>query len=182
MHTRFGPGQETAEEEARRRGLLVWDVVARRTWKPTGLTQGDLDAGADPGNAELVTKGLCLDGVRRRGASTLGIKDNEYEDERPVRGRAAREYRSHAMRVGLLGRDGRHLQYQTKELARGMSCPTVGAQRRLKRVARFLRNHPRHVQSFKMQEAPGKFDIFTGSDWAGDAVERKSTSSTYLFH
>ena len=86
------------------------------------------------------------------------------------------------MRVGFLAQDCPHLQFQAKELARHMSQPTKGGVQRLKRVVRFLRGHSRPVQEFVMQESVSQLVVYTDSDWAGDEVERKSTSGVYLFH
>ena len=74
------------------------------------------------------------------------------------------------------------MQHQAKELARHMSQPTRGGQQRLKRVCRFLKGHPRPVQSFVQQEPVSHLVVYTDSDWAGDELERKSTSGVFLFH
>ena len=66
-------------------------------------------------------------------------------------------------------------------MARPIGCHTVGARRRLKRVARSLLEHPRPVHRYRMPESADKFDIYIHSDWAGDEVWRKNTSVVYLF-
>ena len=55
-----------------------------------------------------------------------------------------------------------------KEVAPAVSCPTTGAQGRLKRIARVLLQPPRHVQRFEMQNT---------DDRAGDEMQRKGTGS-----
>jgi hypothetical protein len=38
------------------------------------------------------------------------------------------------------------------------------------------------VQAFKLQHHNGSIDVYTDSDWAGDLLDRKSTSSVFVFH
>ena len=63
-----------------------------------------------------------------------------------------------------------------------MCQPTRGAYNRLKRLGRYLKGHRRPVQEFIMQEPVNQMTVYTDSDWAGDEVQRKSTSGVYLFH
>ena len=63
-----------------------------------------------------------------------------------------------------------------------MSCPTVGGFNRLKRVGRFLKGRGRCVQFFDMQDPVRQLDVETDSDFAGDLLDRKSTSAHHVFH
>ena len=73
-------------------------------------------------------------------------------------------------------------------LACGMSKPTVGHMRLLKRVARYVKGHPEVRIALRRQDIPvlpaqGGFylDTFTDSDWAGDGVSRQSRSGWGIF-
>eukprot|EP00973_Karenia_brevis_P066732 9277169-Karenia_brevis.AAC.1 len=57
-----------------------------------------------------------------------------------------------------------------------MSKPTVHDWARLKRLGRFLKGHPRTTTKFKWQAKEEAITIFTDANWAGDKINRKSTS------
>ena len=137
---------------------------------------------ADPRHVDTLLREQSLDGQGAKAVSTPGVKDVKFLDASPLEGAAATAFRSQCMRLGFLAQDCPHLQFQSKELARHMSTPTRGAVHRLKRVCRFLKGYPRPVQEFVMQEPVAQLTVYTDSDWAGDEVERKSTSAVYLFH
>ena len=71
-------------------------------------------------------------------------------------------------------------QFSVNRLTRTMSVPTVGGLRRLKRLARFLRGHPRWRQEFVEQEPCTVLVCSSDSDWAGDIVDRRSVSCTHI--
>eukprot|EP00971_Amphidinium_carterae_P343593 6483429-Amphidinium_carterae.1 len=89
-------------------------------------------------------------------------------------------YRSVCMRLGFMAQDAPHLQFAANKCCRLMSVPTHGGWARLKRVARFLVRRGRCVQHFEMQRQAVHLDVFTDSDYAGDMVERRSTSACYV--
>eukprot|EP00971_Amphidinium_carterae_P334642 6470035-Amphidinium_carterae.1 len=84
------------------------------------------------------------------------------------------------MRLAYLAADLPHLQFTTNRLARGMSKPTVGHWNRLKRAARYVKQHARWSQTFEMQMPVRSIDAYTDSDWAGDALDRKSVSCAVI--
>eukprot|EP00971_Amphidinium_carterae_P144180 2857170-Amphidinium_carterae.1 len=84
------------------------------------------------------------------------------------------------MRLAYLSADLPHLQFTTNRLARGMSKPTVGHWNRLKRAARYVKQHSRWTQIFEMKIPVRSIDAFTDSDWAGDATDRKSVSCAVI--
>jgi len=61
-----------------------------------------------------------------------------------------------------------------------MSVPVQGGVNRIKRVARFLIDHPRFVQQFREQEKCSVLDVASDSDWAEDMLDRTSVSATFV--
>ena len=57
-----------------------------------------------------------------------------------------------------------------------MSSPTTGSLRRLMRIGRYLKNHPRLIWKFPMQSPQPEVTVRTDADWAGCRRARKSTS------
>ena len=86
------------------------------------------------------------------------------------------EYRALAARANYLAADRPDIQYAAKEICRGMSRPTVGDRRKLKRLARFLKGKPRVVTKFLFSPREDKLYGFTDSDWAGCRRTARSTS------
>ena len=70
--------------------------------------------------------------------------------------------------------------YAVKELSHGLSSPTEADMRRLKRFARWLRGQSGLGIWFPREGRPDKLFSDTDSDWAGDKVQRKSTSCHYI--
>ena len=71
------------------------------------------------------------------------------------------------------------LQFPAKQLARGMSAPTVGHYEDLKRLMRYLVNKVECVIMLEAElvagELPESLELWVDADWAGDRT-RKSTS------
>ena len=92
-------------------------------------------------------------------------------------GEGKRRFRGKAARLNYLGQDRSDVQYAAKLVCSGMSKPTVGDERRLKRVVRYLVGMEKVVWNMGEWDdgyAP-EVDVFVDSDWAkGEA--RKSTS------
>ena len=61
-----------------------------------------------------------------------------------------------------------------------MSEPTPAAWQALKRIGRYLIGARRIVQTFKWDEVSSHIEGHGDSDWAGDKVSRRSTSSGAL--
>ena len=57
-----------------------------------------------------------------------------------------------------------------------MSAPTTGSLRRLRRIGRYLKTHPRLVWWYPMQSQQSCIVVQTDADWAGCRRSRKSTS------
>ena len=57
-----------------------------------------------------------------------------------------------------------------------MSAPTTGSLRRLKRLGKYIKKHPRVVWRYDFQGPASHMELFTDADWAGCRRSRKSTS------
>ena len=66
--------------------------------------------------------------------------------------------------------------FAIKEVCREMSKPTTGSLRRLCRIGRYLKMHPRLVWKYAMQNEVNELTVRTDADWAGCRRARKSTS------
>ena len=86
---------------------------------------------------------------------TPGIKptDNTWEegDEDDLTGNEASRYRVLVARASYISQDRTDIAYVTKELSRGMSRPTVGNMKALKRLSRYLKGKETSVLNFRYQ-------------------------------
>ena len=57
-----------------------------------------------------------------------------------------------------------------------MSKPTTGSLRRLRRIGHYLKQNPRLIWKYDMQEYINELTVQTDDDWAGCRRSRKSTS------
>jgi hypothetical protein len=85
-------------------------------------------------------------------------------------------YRGVIARCNYLASDRPDCNFAIKEGCREMSAPTTGSLRRLVRIGRYLKNHPRLVWKFPMQSQQSEVIVRTDADWAGCRRARKSTS------
>ena len=68
------------------------------------------------------------------------------------------------------------VMYSVKETARKITCPTESDEMNLKRIVRYLNGAP-SAKSLIEIITPSKFvNVYTDSDWAGQATTCKSTS------
>ena len=130
----------------------------------------------DARHVEIILREMGL--VKGNGVGTPGVKSKletlgEGDPLEPV---DCTRYRALVARANYLAQDRAEIQFSVKELARGMSAPTAEHWNALKRLARYLKAHPRVVTRFEYQEMPRELSIRVDSDWAGCAVTRKSTS------
>ena len=88
-----------------------------------------------------------------------------------------RSYRSVVARCNYLAMDRFEIAFNTKELCRAMSKPSVGDDKAIARLCRFLKGLPRPVQKIPFADnAPSLIEVYVDSDWAGCRRSRKSTS------
>ena len=136
---------------------------------------------ADQRHAELIVAGMNLSTAK--GVATPGedAKPWNIEDEAELlRGADATNYRALAARANYLAQDRADIQFCAKEVCRGMSSPTVGNLRQLRRLARYLKHAPRVVWQFGWQHPLEIAAAFSDSDWAGCRRTARSTSGGVL--
>jgi hypothetical protein len=103
--------------------------------------------------------------------SSLSAGQEKLDPER------TRRYRSCTARCNYLAADRPDVTFPVKELCRAMSSPEVKHELALKRLARYLKGHPRLVQSIPFKaEMDTHLDAHVDSDWAGCRETRKSTN------
>ena len=98
------------------------------------------------------------------------------KNEQMLGAAGATAYRAVAARANYLVLDRVDLQYSVKEICRGMSDPKVGDQKKLRRLGRYLRSHPRQVMRYDWQDRIEGLTGYSDSDWAGCRRTSRSTS------
>ena len=95
-------------------------------------------------------------------------------------------YRSAVGSAAYLALDRLDTSFAVKALSRDLAAPTLGSQRRLKRLGRYLKETADWATWLPKpaaddDEAGGsELAIFTDSDWAGDRLTRRSTSGAFF--
>ena len=163
---RIGPGKGD--------GKVVRVLNRMIEWTDAGIRYE-----ADQRHAEIIITELGLvEGSK--GVSTPGVATNQKEsgeDEGELNEELRRAYRGLVARANYLAQDRADIQFAVKELSRGMSKPTEGNWKALKRLGRYLLGRTRCVILYTRQSR-GDRGIFTQSDtdYAGCIKTRKSTS------
>ena len=92
---------------------------------------------------------------KAKGVTTPGCKEDVdkmlADMGKPLRPQEATQYRALAARLNYLAMDRPDIQYATKEIARYMASPSEGNWLLIKRMARYLLDHPRLVQVYAWQ-------------------------------
>ena len=136
---------------------------------------------ADPKHVQIMAKEFGLDDLSK-GLEVPITRDvdNEEDAEDELQGEEATQYRALAARANYLSQDRVDIQFAAKEACRGMSKPKRKDHRKLKRLARYLIQHPRLTYEFQSRfrddDLHVHLDVYTDSDWAGCKESRKSTS------
>ena len=134
----------------------------------------------DPRHQQLLVRNLGLDDPKAKGTNTPTERTPANSDVRPLEGSQVTAYRSATMRLNYLAQDMPHLQFAANKGAKHMAKPIKGGMARLKRAARFLKRHPRWIIVFTEQEWTDKIQTRVDSDWAGDLIDRKSTTCVHI--
>ena len=141
------------------------------------VTEKGWEYEADPRHAELIVRSLglgCANGVKSPGEEDRPWK--EEENSEPLQSAEASAYRALAARANYLAQDRADIQYAAKEICRGMSAPSVGHMRAMRRLGRFLVAVPRVVWRFAFQAPVRVMTVYSDSDWAGCRRTARSTS------
>lgn len=159
---RLGPGGKDDKE-----GMVLNRIVR---W-----CLDSVECEADPRQAEKLVHEIGLEGAKP--AVTPGTKPTHEQIERDKEPEEGKErlFRASAARANYLSADRMDAMYASKEICRFMSKPTEHSIVSIKRLGRYLEGKKRLVYTYPKQEVE-KIDIYTGTDWAGCARTRKSTS------
>jgi hypothetical protein len=142
---------------------------------------GSIEYEADPKHAQEVVRRAMLekdskglDGpIVRETLVDLETVSEELSKEE------ATEFRAVAATANYLAQDRVDIQYAAKEICRDMAVPTKRSWGKIKRLARYLLEHPRLVLKFSKKTREGHrevLDVFGDSDWAGCLRTRRSTT------
>lgn len=154
---------------------------------------------ADPGHRELIIKDLELKDAKAvatpgepeakqitmvelrhrreqgdRGEGGGVAQDINGDSETLPDGRLQR-YASVAARGNYLAADRPDIQFEAKERMRSLSTPTVGDERRLKRMGRYLLGASRYVCKYPWRPVPEEVIIYADANHAGCIKTRLST-------
>ena len=66
--------------------------------------------------------------------------------------------------------------YSVKETARKITCPTKSVEMNLKRIVRYLKGAPSAKSLIEISTLSKFVNVYTDSDWAGQATTCKSTN------
>ena len=78
-------------------------------------------------------------------------------------------------RANYLAQDRPDIQFATKEICRSMAKPTASGMAKMKRLARYLLQHPQATIEYDGKDESG-IQVYTGSNWAGCRRTRRNTS------
>ena len=79
------------------------------------------------------------------------------------------------MRAAYMSTDRADLGHCVKNLAKKMQTPRECDMKRLMRLGRYIKGHPRVIQLFERQRMPNMITCYGDSDHAGDVETRRST-------
>ena len=92
----------------------------------------------------------------------------------------ASRFRRAAAKINYLSQDRLDITFASKEISRHMSSPKVGDEALVKRVVRYLKQHPRLAVSYPWQDECTEVTVYTDSDWGGYAPAFWHTGSSAL--
>jgi hypothetical protein len=142
---------------------------------------GSIEYEADPKHAEEIIKRVGLE-LNSKGLDTPFVKvtlEDLEEESEALSKEESTEFRALAATANYLAQDRVDMQFAAKEICRDMASPTLKSWGKLKRLARYLVEHPRLVLKFSKKSRQGPrevIDVFGDSDWAGCIRTRRSTS------
>ena len=92
----------------------------------------------------------------------------------------ARRARRAIARINYMAQDRADTSVAARVLSQCMAGPREGVLPAIKRVIRYLRRYPRCIIEIDSDQQVTELDVWTDSDWAGDAETRKSCSGGSL--
>jgi hypothetical protein len=137
----------------------------------------------DAKHARILCEELGLvEGSKGADSPTVKLDTKKVEEDELLGKGEATRFRALAARASYLSLDRPDIQYSSKEVCREMSAPKKSSWSRLKRLARYLLDHPRAEWRFPIRDQFDSSSVraFSDSDWAGCRASRKSTSGGLL--
>ena len=134
---------------------------------------------ADPRHAEILAR---LDN-KGQGAKVPGCKyAQDREQSQEVSQQDGTRYRAATAKYNFLAIDRPDIQFSSKEASKYMSSPRQSDWDMVIKLARYLRTNPRkkHVFPIHCNDNLQFIDVFADSDWAGDNINRKSTTGVVI--
>ena len=148
-------------------------------WVNTGI-----EYEPDARHASTIIKDLRLECSKP--LSTPGVANEEDDDPMSGDGKTGTEwqtdtlYRALAARINYLSLDRPDLQFASKGISQFMAKPCRLGWRRLRRLGRYLLGNSTMIQKFQFEQSGNKILADGDSDWAGNKMDRKSTSGGVL--
>ena len=156
------------------KALIILNRVIE--WRPDGIALE-----ADPRHVELVLQSLGMETCK--GSEVTGAAVGDSEDDSPeLSKQEQKEFRSLAARCNFLSVDRLDIQFACKEICRRMSSPCEADWKMVKKLARFLKTHPRLVMLFEYQRPPENLSVIVDTDYAGCRRTRRSTNGGMIIH
>ena len=161
-------GEDTGEEKSTKylNRILKW-------------TEDGITYEHDPKHIVNILKELGMEDCK--GVGTPGVKEAEQNnDDEKLGTREASTMRRVIAIMNYISQDRMDIGYAVKEVARMMANPTQRTSRTVKRLARYLAEHPRCATLYRWQCEPENFTTYSDSDWAGCVWTRRSTTGGVL--
>ena len=133
---------------------------------------------ADERNVETIVNELGLQ-KESRGLDVTMVQEESVEgDDEALEPEEAWRFKRIVALANYVSLDRPDLQAAVSNLCSDMVSPTKRSWLRLKRIGRYLVNHPRMVFEYRESQRGGDMEItvFSDSDWAGCRATRKSRS------
>ena len=141
-------------------------------------TKEGLEYKADDKHVREILNHFNLDDGSK-GLSAAIVKDpdaEQIEGNDELNKEEAKVFRALAARANYLSLDRPDIQFATKEICRDMSKPTSRSMAKMKRLARYLLDHPEAIVKYNGNAGDDRINVYSDSDWAGCLRTRRSTS------
>lgn len=102
--------------------------------------------------------------------------DSVLHHDQVLNAKSATQFRRAAARINYMSQDRPDISTASRLLSQGMKEPKASDELKLKRVMRYLKDHPRCISLMKWQDENSELRLLVDSDWAGDKASRKSCS------
>ena len=119
---------------------------------------------------------------RMKGAKTQGVKLDRLPERNPLNPAKSKSNRGLVALAKFVVQDRADIGFAGKEVRTFMSDPAECDILPLKRLGRYLTEHPRCINLMRWQNSPSSWDCYSDSDWGGDLGTRRSTSGGCIFY